>query len=276
MPVISSLHFLVAGLVAVMPPNASPAVGAVTVIVSETDSNSTGDGSTSSSHDRDAITERIIARSDAGVELEYDLPAEVSPDERARVWQFPLRVLQPPSGGPRLLNRTELVARLDRWLKTAGLPPSACGRWVFTWNAFRIDCNPNSALAAVEPVDLGLGKLTGGVRTTGPAGTTISFAMPVDVERVRRERADSDLAVAEMSGKQLTLDAAKRAHAAERISGTVGIVYELNAEGSPRRRVKTTSITIQSGGKVERRRQTQTVERRPMPNGNLHPRRNTI
>src|SRR5207253_9149447 len=46
------------------------------------------DGSSGSSHDLDTMIERVIALRDDGVELEFDLPAEATREERAAVWQL--------------------------------------------------------------------------------------------------------------------------------------------------------------------------------------------
>lgn len=261
----ATLLSLAAGLLASNPPSAVPPIGASTLIVSETKTRTSGDGSQSLSQDRDTIVERVVSVNVAGTELLYDLPAETTAEQRFTDWHFPFRVLQPPFGAPVLLNRAELEERRDRWLARAGLTASACGHWVFTWNAFKIDCEPASVLAAIEPTDLGLGKFAGGVRTDTSGGSQVEFKVPVNPEQVRQNAVDGDLAIAEIMRQQTTREAAVRAHAADRISGTVSIMFELEKGGAVLRRTKTTNVTVETGGKKETRLQTQTVERRPLP-----------
>src|SRR5436190_13766268 len=101
-------------------------------------------GSSGSSHDRDTLIEHVIGVRENGLELEYDLTKAATAEDRARDWRFPVRVLKPAGGQMQLLNRAELEMRVDGWLTKAKLPRSACGHWIFTWNAFRIECDPQS------------------------------------------------------------------------------------------------------------------------------------
>src|SRR6185312_8972559 len=75
-----------------------------------------------------------------------------SPERRN--WQFPARVFQPFGGPAQLLNGPELEARVDGWLKAAGWSRTACGHWIFTWDAFRIECDPQSVIKTVQSFDL--------------------------------------------------------------------------------------------------------------------------
>jgi hypothetical protein len=77
-------------------------------------------GSSGSSHDNDAIIERVIGLRADGLELEYDLPKDSTADDRASNWQFPARVFKPFHGPAQLLNGPELENRVDSWLKAAG------------------------------------------------------------------------------------------------------------------------------------------------------------
>src|ERR1700739_2825199 len=54
--------------------------------------------SSGSSHDQDTIIERVIGLRAEGLELEYDLPNSATADDRARSWQFPVRVFRPFNG----------------------------------------------------------------------------------------------------------------------------------------------------------------------------------
>lgn len=173
----------------------------------------TTDGSSESSSGHTAITERVLALHGDGVELEYDLPADASADDRAREWQFPARVLKAASGPAQLRNRPEIEARITAWLKAAGMTRADCGRWIFTWNAFLIECDPESVLATIEGYDLRSIALREGAlyRETfarepgtlarsagGPDGATFTVTLQIDPRcrpqcprrNRRRDRAD--------------------------------------------------------------------------------------
>jgi hypothetical protein len=95
-------------------------------------------------------------------ELEFDLPRETSLEDRARDWQFPARVFASSNRPLQLLNRLELEARVRSWLKRGGLTEALCGRWVFTWTGFKIECDPNSVLEMLETYNLRLSDLRDG------------------------------------------------------------------------------------------------------------------
>jgi hypothetical protein len=235
-------------------------------------------GSSGSSHDKDTIIERVIGRRAAGLELEYDLPSAATADERAGNWQFPARVFKPFSGPAQLLNGPELEARLDGWLKAAGWPRTVCGHWIFTWNAFRIECDPQSVIKMVQSFDLrsadiregapyediearGSGKLVR--KGAGSAGATFAAEMPVDPDAVRHARAESDVVVGEIMNKPVSLDAALRERAKETVSGTISVTFETDQAGSVRRRTKVTKLDIAgSDGRSETETVTETLERR--------------
>src|SRR4030095_13399672 len=137
-------------------------------------SDRSSDGSEGSSNDRDTISERVIAVRGDGLELEYDLPNEATQEDRAASWQFPARLFKPWSGPTQLLNRAELESRLDAWLKAAKWTRDICGHWIFTWNAFRIECDPQSVLKTIAAFDLRSAELRDGApyredRAVGPA-----------------------------------------------------------------------------------------------------------
>lgn len=237
------------------------------------------DGSSGSSNGQDTLLESVIAVGDFGLELEYDLPQNATAEERDRYWQYPARVLRAPDGRTRLLNASELEASVDRWLAMAGWTREVCGHWIFTWNAFLIECDPQSVVAEIEALDLQSVDLREGaayrhpgtlgtgtiVRTDGPTGTSFAVALPVDPEAVRRGRAESDVAVGEMMQQPVTLEDALRQRSGETVSGTVTITFEIDGIGNPRRRTVVTSLeTIDAEGVTETDRRTVTVERRPV------------
>jgi hypothetical protein len=241
-------------------------------------SEQTSDGSSGSSSGRDVILERVIGVREGGLELEYDLPKDATAEDRARSWHFPARVFRSPNGSMQLLNSSELESRVEGWLKAAGLTRAACGHWIFTWNAFRIECDPRSVIKTVEAFDLrsadiregasyqdiearGTGTLTR--KAAGPNGATFAVVMEIDPDAVRRARADSDVAVGEIMQKPVTLDAALRERANERVSGTILVTFDTDPAGNIRRRTKVTKVeTKRPDGRSETRTATETVERR--------------
>jgi hypothetical protein len=133
----------------------APQVGDTYEITLAKDSAQQGsNGSSGNSHDKDTVIERVIGLRADGLELQYDLPIAATPEDRARNWQFPALVFKPFGGPAQLLNGPELAARVEGWLKAAGLARTACGQWIFTWNAFRIECDPQTVIKTVQAFDL--------------------------------------------------------------------------------------------------------------------------
>jgi hypothetical protein len=234
--------------------------------------------SSGSSHDQDTIIERVIGLRAGGLELQYDLPDSVTSDDRARSWQFPAQVFKPFGGPGQLLNGPELETRVDSWLKAAGLPRTACGQWYFTWNAFRVECDPQSVLKTVQAFDLRSADVREGAayqesdargsgtlaRKAGGVDSAIfSVEMPVDPDAFRRARAESDVVVGEIMKKPVSLDVALSRRATEIISGTISIAFETDSVGQMRRRTKVTKLDIKGpDGPSETETVTETLERR--------------
>jgi hypothetical protein len=257
----------------------APQVGDTYEITLAKDSVQQGsNGSSGSSHDKDTIIERVIGLRAEGLELQYDLPKSATPDDRAGSWQFPARVFKPFGGPAQLLNGPELEARVDAWLKAAGWPRTACGHYIFTWNAFRIECDPQSVINTVKAFDLGSADLREGAayqeadtrgsgqlarKAGGLGGAIFSVELPVDPDAVRRARAESDVVVGEIMNKPVSLDAALGKRATEIISGTISVAFETDSAGTVRRRTKVTKLNIEGpGGSSETETVTETLERR--------------
>jgi hypothetical protein len=259
-------------------PQPDPAVGEQhEVIVSYETSQQGSDGSSGSSSGQDVLLERVIAVSSVGLELEFDLPSDATAEDRARDWKFPARILQQSNGAMRLLNGDELEERIDRWLTAAEMSREMCGRWIFTWNAFRIDCDPESVIADIEAINLltvdlregatyrhpqtvGSGMLS--LTSDGPDGAIYSVRLEVDADAVRRSRAESDVVVGEIMQKPVTLEAALSERSKETVSGTVEVTFDVDTSGNPTRRTVVTILeTIKPDGVSETDRRTETVER---------------
>ena len=100
--------------------------------------------SSGSSHDQDTIIERVIGLRAEGLELQYDLPNSATPTTEPGVGNFRpgFSSLLADQGSCSMALNSE--TRVEGWLKAAGLPRTACGQWYFTWNAFRVECDPQS------------------------------------------------------------------------------------------------------------------------------------
>lgn len=227
-------------------------------------------GSSGSSSDRDTIIERVIAVRPDGLELEYDLPKELTREERASSWQFPVRVFKLSDGPLQLLNGPELQRRVDEWLKRAKIPRAACGHWIFTWNAFQIECDPQSVIKTLEMIDLSLrdraiyhdDKARTPAQLVRKGASTLAAELEVDPDAVRRDRAQSDVIVGEILNKPVTLDAALRNREKDVVSGTISVTIEEDAAGNPWRRTKVTKVQTKApNGDVQTEIVTETIER---------------
>lgn len=226
-------------------------------------------GAMNSSQNSDALLERIVSVSPAGIELEYSLPPGSQGD-----WTFPVRVFKPQTGALQLRNRPELEARIDKWLKDANLTRAACGHWVAGWTAFRIECNPESALRTIDSFAIGQLNLADGAPYTDPQaerpaplkakpdGKGFTAELAMDPARIRDDLARADIAAAEINGQKLSLDAARKAHASDQVSGTIKVT--IDTAGAVSRRVRIATQTITRNGQTETRTTTEMVERRPI------------
>lgn len=256
-------------------PTSTPPPGAVYRINIVRESSEKSDaGMTGETYDRDEIVERVIAVRDDGIELEYDI-AKPTAQDRDVAWQYPIRVFKPVGGPLRLTNATEMQARADAWRKRAKLPPEACGHWYFTWNAFRVECDPQAVLPSITALDIQLPDLRDGAPYRSPqarapaplaraANGSFTVTLVLDPEVVRRGEVESDLILAEILKKPLTRDAAIRARATEDISGTIMVTFDVDKTGQVTRRTTVTNTAIKGAdGKITTRTATETIERLP-------------
>lgn len=233
-----------------------------------------------SSRGQNIYVERVIIARDDGLELEYDLPEQVSAEDRARVWQFPVRVFRPTNGPMQLINREELETRVDAWLATAGLNRSACGEWIFTWNAFRIECDPETILETIRAFDFLFTDLREGTLYRDPMARSpeklkrikngadsvrVEAVMEVDPDAVRRARAEADVVVGKIMNAPVTFDSALRDRAKEVVSGTIEVTFDIDSSGNAWRSTKVTRLEFDGpGDRSEAETATETVERRPV------------
>jgi hypothetical protein len=244
------------------------------IVLMRDSAQSKGDQSSGSSHDQDTILERVVGLRADGLELEFDLPKAATAQERARSWQLPARVFKPIRGPMQLLNAPELEARVDGWLKAGKMTRLACGRWIFTWNAFRIECDPQSVIPMLEAFNLEPSELREGAdyrhpKTLGTArlarkrSSDLFAELRLDPDAVRRERAEGDVVAGEILGKPVAIEQAMRERSAENISGTMTVTFELDAAGHAQRRTKVTTLKIKTPHQEpETETVTETLERR--------------
>lgn len=246
-----------------------------------------GDGSVANSTDRDMVVERLTAIRDDGVELSYARPAAIPAHERVADWQFPARVFRPDHGPVQLLNRPELERRRDRFLAAAGLTSADCGQIIFTWDLFRIECDPQLVLQSIDGYDFVPGELRDGagysdpaaaapgqLRQSNGAGGTVRYVaqMPIDPQVIRRERALTAAFIAQLEGHGATANATPTAQPDEPISGTVAVTLDRDAAGLVWRRTRVISLTVGAAGKAQRETRTEVVERHLLsPSGDDRP-----
>jgi hypothetical protein len=221
------------------------------------------DESSGSSSGHTTLVERVIAERNDGLELEFDLPPTVTATDRARQWQFPARVFRSADGSLTLLDQAALVSRLTAWLNKAKIDRRTCGTWYFTWNALKVECDPNSVLETIGGYDIRASNLVEGqlygaknatakgplkIIRSSPGEISLGVNLELDVKAYRRGQAESDVVVAQITGNKLTLDEATRQRANDKISGTVKIQIDLDAVSQKVvRRTTVTHVQIRSG-----------------------------
>ena len=151
--------------------------------------------------------------------------------------------------------------------------------WLFTWTAQKIECDPNSVLEELEPLNIRRLDLKDGsayassmgfepvilTEQSSDDGMINLIAQPtLDSEKVRENRAKSNIIVAQILGEKApTLEAELLKLQKETISGTIKVSYTLDEDGEPIKRVQINEITIiNSDGDTETSKSTETVERK--------------
>lgn len=260
---------------------AVPAAAQDYVLQLEYETNTRGDdeGSRSSSSGRQAIAEKVIATTAEGVELEFALPydpEEIRGNER---WMFPARVRVAPDGSKTILNSEELLARNAAWLAEAEWTRDVCSRWLFTWTAVQIRCDPEAAIEAVEtygmqPGPIGEGQPFALEGALGPVvlarsgehdgRIVLTGTGPVDPAFIREREARSAMVVAEISRETLTPEEAAAQAAAITAIGTLVVKFEIDASGLVWRREDLSEVTV-TGSRFSdgTRHARQTVTRLP-------------
>lgn len=223
-------------------------------------------GGRSSSRGRDDLIERIIEITDEWRIVEYDLPLEPGEERKPLNWQFPARFQIDAEGTATLLNAGDLAERNAAWRELAGVDESACGSWYFTWNAFKIECDPQSVLGILDRYDLDFGSLREGWQLAYPSTlakaalrdcteeaeeTTYCADYILDPEAIRQSRIESDKVVAQIMGEEAAGRTAKD-RSKEQIEGSLQLKLSVDDDGEVWKRVVTTSLTtIAEDGEIE-------------------------
>ena len=242
----------------------------------ETESKGENGSSSSSSGGHEYLEEIAAVRAD-GVERIYDVPPEPESDERLIAWQFPVHVLETNDGGIEVLNRDELEMRRDAWLEAAEIPEEACGTWYFTWNAFQVECDPDAIVETIRAIKIQPDDMLVAALFKHPAahepgqlmegeekglGVVLSAHMLLNPDYIHRAEAESDVIVGQLMQEPISFEEAYAKRKAERISGTIDVSLEADADGRVwKRTASITSEKTEVDGNVERSVSTETVER---------------
>lgn len=237
---------------------------------SDVEYRSTGGGMNGEQHDHATLMIRVLSADADGVVFEMDHPIGTSEADRQREWSLPARIFRPTDGPSRLLNTDELIARLDTWLARANLTREQCGHWGFTWTAYKIECDPETVLALFDawfPATPVVGTIYQHPLAARPVPFVecepqkLCAVLPIDPDRVRAQRVETDSIVRQMFAAYRNLPATN--HAADAISGTITVRFEIGADGREWLRSEEINIdTTKPDGRVETSITHRTLRRR--------------
>lgn len=231
----------------------------------------------SSSRGHQTLSERPIRETAAGTEIEYAPPG---PPEEVRdnaSWMFPLRLLVTSDGRKTVLNPEQLETRLTAWLEKADWSREVCSKWLFTWIAIQVRCDPGAAIEAVETFGMRPGQITEGAQFE-PAGALVPVVLTwtgfrdgrmvlsavarIDPQFVRAGATETALVVAQISGEDLSAEDAALQAAGIGATGTLTVEFEVDEAGLIWKRVDTSEIVMTGGNNGDEvRRSSQTVTR---------------
>jgi hypothetical protein len=232
-------------------------------------------GSTGSSGGSDVLIERVIAVTQNGVELEYTIPKSHRKTDEKLNWQFPARVFKLYQGQAKLLNATTIDARLTRFLKHMNYSRESCGRWYFTWNAFKIECDSISVLEIVNSFDLGFCDYRAGKVFEYPSAlkpniklsedgeaSVLTAQFALDPNALRRDAAYTKVISSEINGQPISFDQALNDSKDTQFSGSARVTFDTDQKGCVTKRVvETTTETTEKDGAIDKQLYVETVER---------------
>jgi hypothetical protein len=232
---------------------------------------------TASSNGRQAVIETVIEETDEGVILKYDWPRDEDGQAQSNFWYLPIRVLEKPDGSQQLLDIETVEARVDAWLERYDISREACGKWWLGGGfPFRVDCDPQVALAQIEPFDLRAPQLREGGEFSYPLAKApakftplakprsgLTVTLEADAEKSRAAEVKWLLQMGQMLGSGLTREQAERDAAAMEFTGSITIEFDIDALGIVTKRTDRSELTVVRPGKgTETSRAVFTVERR--------------
>ncbi len=277
-PLLKLLRLAAYCFLAIAPTSASATDAYVLRLEYETSSQSLAEpGDRSSSRGHQTLSERPIRETAAGTEIEYATPG---PPEEVRgnaSWMFPVRLLVASDGRKTVLNPEQLETRLTTWLERAEWSREVCSKWLFTWTAIQVRCDPDAAIEAVETFGMRPGQITEGAQFE-PTGdlvpvvltrtgfrdgrTVLSAVARIDPQSVRAGATKTALVPAQISGEDLPPEAAALQAAGLGATGTLTVEFEVDEAGLIWKRVDTREIVVTGGDNGDEvRRSSQTVTR---------------
>jgi len=208
-------------------------------IIIRYETRSEGNRMTGSSSGGYHYREEVYARTGDCRLRRFDVVDDPEHSRPLALWKMPV-LLRECAGQPaEIANREAMVARRDAFLSAAELPPEACGRHYFTWDVFKIECDPEAVIDTVERIDLSSLALQDGahflVRDTetrltltqaesGPDGRrTFTGRGTIDPEVLREQKASAIMVIAEVSGEEISLEQAMARIAEHRFAGEVSV-----------------------------------------------------
>lgn len=217
------------------------AVGDV-FLLKQSYSRTTTGSKTSKARGRQALQQTVIDISDAGVVFEFDFPADTPTQMREREWKLPVEVLETSSGTFEIANAAELEARRDEWLARAPFDESACGQWLFTWTAMRIDCDIDTALDLIDGYRLPWTNIRPGAMYRKSSsedaaqlvgdGDVIAAQFDLNVDALRDARARTEMVAAQVTGQaELTFEDALARSKDHRIEGSQTVSFTVDDLG---------------------------------------------
>lgn len=176
----------------------------------------------------------------------FDIDDADGPKRPLAEWQMPIVLRECPGAATVLSNRDEMLARRDAFLAAMNVTAEVCGSHYFTWNVFRIECDPDEAVARLADFDLGSVRLEDGAeyalpdtgmrvplrrQADGLAGELVfSGSAELDPDYLRTEAAETIMVVAEISGEKVTEDEAAAQIAGRQYSGKSAITFVAEPE----------------------------------------------
>ena len=221
------------------------------------------ENSSSSSRGRTLYSEQIISDSGDCSIKRFDIVDEERRERPLAEWQWPVEVENCGNGDRKILNLPAMEARLSSFLAAAEVPQDKCGRYYFTWNVFKVECDPQAILSNIETIDLGSLTLVEGaeyVRSGTPDSTLLrkvtaedgktklKAVFAIDPSQFREETAQSQVIVQELTGEAISYEEALAEAQVIEVAGSTTIEFEIASDRSEITQTTVTTATIDEPG----------------------------